>query len=186
MRCGQESCDGTLQLRTVDFDAGALIGLPVVIHEAAEERYCPLCGHVAGISVPDEEGAEKAAAVIRVQMPMRLTAQEIRFLRRAAGFRSNELAEKMDVDASTVTRWEKGNAMGSKEEIVFRMLIARSLAGAAPGVDCDVDALLKLKITAVQSKPVVIHLVRLWVKLTAEKKKTQAWDIFEPQQAIGQ
>src|ERR1700752_1343436 len=137
MRCEQEKCTGTLVSRTLDqFDASALIGFPVIVVGAAEERRCSVCDFIAGVSVPDEEGLEKAAALVRVQMPMRLTPQEVRFLRRAAGFRSNELADILNVHPSTVSHWEGRGPMHPAQETVFRVTVAKELVSKnmAPAV----------------------------------------------------
>ena len=52
------------------------------------------------------EGLRAAMAVTRVNDPLKLNGREIRFLRKALGYTGKELAEKMQVTAESVSRWE--------------------------------------------------------------------------------
>lgn len=61
-----------------------------------------------------------------------LSAKEIRFLRRAAGIRIAELAERLEVSSQTVQNWETLPVLGFVNEVATRVVI-RSLI-----VDVDV------------------------------------------------
>lgn len=131
-----------------------LIGLPgVVVLDAARKYVCEDCGEENGISVPDEEGLEAAAALVRVGLPVALRGHEIRFLRRALGLTAAQLAEYLPATKESVSRWENDKQpIGAQSEKILRLLVARMLRDRAPAIGFDELAILKGKIEAVDPK----------------------------------
>lgn len=144
IECGGEVVTKTLPVYRDD----GLIGLPcVVLLDAAEESTCAACGTDNGISIPDAEGLEIAVAVARVCYPLKLNAQEIRFLRRALGSQAKDLADELEVRPETVSNWENGkDPINPHIEKILRLKVAKDLGPRAPAVPCELDTIHNLKI----------------------------------------
>lgn len=82
---------------------------------------CPSCGEQeVHIPKPAQLHRELAKAVAKKEA--RLTAQEIRFLRKYLGWSGADFARQFNVKAQTVSRWENGHqAMGTVAEKLLRM-----------------------------------------------------------------
>ena len=126
---------------------------PVSIEKTAVEERCADCGHLLGISVPDLSGLAAAVAMVRAVFPQKLTGAEIKFLRKAAGWRAKDLAEKLGVAPETVSRWEHAAPPISEQwERHLRLAVCFQLYPSAPlAVEFDPDDLLGLKIRPVRS-----------------------------------
>jgi putative zinc finger/helix-turn-helix YgiT family protein len=97
-------------------------GLPYVVLEAVEVSRCPECGYVE-VAIHGVENVHRRIAWVVANKDSRLTAAEIRFLRKFVGFSSADFAEVMGVDNATVSRWENGiRAMGATADRLVRML----------------------------------------------------------------
>lgn len=144
IECGGEVVTKTLPVYCDD----GLIGLPcVALLDAAEQSTCAACGTDNGISIPDAEGLEVAVAVARVCYPLKLNAQEIRFLRRALGFQAKQLADELEVRPETVSNWENGkDPINPHIEKLLRLKVAKDLGPRAPAVPCDLDTIQNMKI----------------------------------------
>ncbi len=143
-RCGAEIVTRRLPVYQDD----GLIGLPnVVLLDVADQAVCDGCGEEFGISIPDADGLEAAVAVKRVSIPLRLNAQEIRFLRRALGLQAKELAAELEVRPETVSNWETGKDPASANaEKLLRLMVLRKLKKAAPGVRVRENEIASMKI----------------------------------------
>lgn len=139
MNKGYEVRSGASGARTLEsFDATALIGLKVVVKNAA---FC----------LTDEDGDESvvvpmldklaaSAAVTRCLMEYRLQPKEIKAMRKILGYSLAEMASRMDskTAAATFSRWEQGQQpMGGYAEKVLRLLICEELREKAAGVSYD-------------------------------------------------
>lgn len=79
-----------------------LLGVAV----SASGKRCDKCGETL-FDEQETERQERELATALVERGIR-TANEFRLVRKAAGFRANELAELLGVAAETVWRWEHG------------------------------------------------------------------------------
>ncbi|HXR34396.1 MAG TPA: hypothetical protein VN754_00500 [Candidatus Binataceae bacterium] len=150
-RCGGKR----IRVETMkEYHDDGLIGLPgVVVLDAARKYICEDCGEENGISIPDEEGLEAAAAVARAGIPIPLRGREIRFLRGALGLTARQLAQFLPATEESVSRWENDkHPMGAQNEKILRLLVARLLKDRAPAIGFDELAILKGRIEAAPSK----------------------------------
>lgn len=97
-------------------------GLDCVTLENIIVYRCSACGAIVPeIPAIGELHRELVSSI--VSKKNLLSGQEIRFLRKMAGFSSKELANTLGVSASTVSRWENGNRNISKNsDAALRMI----------------------------------------------------------------
>jgi DNA-binding transcriptional regulator YiaG len=132
------------------YDATALIGLPVVVLESAQE-----------ITETDEDGKEEtyihvrdlenlaaASAMVRCLRPRRLRGVELRAIRKIMGMTAREFSEAMgeNTAAETISRWENEAAVpGGYAEKLLRLTICEHLKRKAPGVIYDPEKLIRVR-----------------------------------------
>lgn len=102
-----------------------LIGLDGVTLKGVMVYRCPKCGErEVGIFKMEELHRHLAMTVARRRE--KLGPKEIRFLRKYLGLSSKDFAEKMGVDKTTVSKWERVDApapMGQPAERLLRLLV---------------------------------------------------------------
>jgi transcriptional regulator with XRE-family HTH domain len=87
-----------------------LMGAPfeVVLEKAVTETRCAKCGARLGVTIPDGKGLMAAVAMTRALDPFKLLGEEIRFLRKAVGWKGKDLAKILEITAEHLSRCEKG------------------------------------------------------------------------------
>ncbi len=87
-----------------------LMGAPfeVVLENAVTATICSNCGDRLGITIPDAKGLLAAVAMTRALDPFRLSGDEIRFLRKAVGWKGKDLATILEISAEHLSRCERG------------------------------------------------------------------------------
>jgi putative zinc finger/helix-turn-helix YgiT family protein len=102
-----------------------LIGLDGVTLKGVMVFRCPKCGErEMGIHKIEEMHRQLAMAVARRRE--KLGPKEIRFLRKYLGLSSKDFADKMGVDKTTVSKWERVDApapMGQPAERLLRLMV---------------------------------------------------------------
>lgn len=182
MKCTE--CGEALVTRRLPiYEDDALIGLPhIFVIDAAEERWCAKCERRFGIAIPDEEGLETAVAMARIHVPVKLTGQEIRFLRRAISYPAKAIAQFLQTTQETVSRWENGHLpIGPQADKLLRLRVASQLTKAHPwvGLSLDLDALLSMEIPTqigdTPPPPVKMAFVRMLARPAADKPPQETW-----------
>lgn len=108
------------RIETVDYE---FAGVGVTLGGVRVLR-CSKCGQ-REIGIPAIATLQKLMAQSIAKKRARLTPVEIRFLRKSLGLSSTDLARKMGVTKSTVSRWESKNdpqEMGPQSEKLLRVL----------------------------------------------------------------
>lgn len=96
------------------------------------------------------EGLIAAVAIARVAAAQELSGNEIRFLRKALGWSSRELAAKLEVRDETVSRWEnEKEPIGATSEKLLRLIVAQFLGDKAPALDVDQKRIVSMRIREV-------------------------------------
>jgi DNA-binding transcriptional regulator YiaG len=137
--------------RTLErYDATALIGLPVVVLNSAQEiREKDEDGkEETYIHVPDLDNLAASAAVAQCLMPRRLRGAELRAIRKIMGMTARELSEAMgeNTAAETISRWENENGVpGGYAEKLLRLTVCENLKSKAPGIAYDAEKLIRTK-----------------------------------------
>jgi DNA-binding transcriptional regulator YiaG len=174
-----EKCGGTLVTRIVpEYRNDALLGIAgIVILNTVEEVRCRKCGHLAATGFSNLEGLIATVAVARVAAPQKLSAKEVRFLRKALGWPSKELAAKLEVRDETVSRWENGKEpIGPTSEKLLRLLVAQFLGDKAPALKVDQRRIASMRIRTVRpaSKPIELRFRPIEMKIA--RRRAKAWE----------
>jgi putative transcriptional regulator len=121
MTCQECGNPITNRRETIKYDAS---GLPGVTLENVEVRRCPACGETEFV-IPRIEELHGLIASTIIQKPARLTASEIRFLRKHLGWSGADFARMVGATPETVSRWESGTAaMGVQTDRLLRLMVA--------------------------------------------------------------
>lgn len=118
-------------------------GLDSVTLMNVEVRRCPECGEYE-VDIPRIDELHRLIAQTVASKAPRLTAKEIRFLRKYLGFSGVDFAATLDVTPETVSRWETGKKqMSPVAERALRLMVfvrnpideypLEKLAGVAQG-----------------------------------------------------
>jgi len=170
-----EKCGGRLAMRVVPEYQHEIVGLPgVVLVDTVEERYCVKCGAVASVLFPNLPGMIAAIALARVKHRQKLTGREVRFMREALGWSSTELAEKLGLDAATMSRWENDRQrIGSASERLLRVMVCEFLAAKAPAINTDLREVMLMRIEPAKPrlKPPRICLRGIDMKIARRREK---------------
>ena len=130
-----------------EYDATALVGLRVVVRDAAIV-YTDLEGEEV-ISVPNLRGLQASAAVARCLTPIKLRGWELRAMRKIMRLTLGGLAERLDAKTAseTISRWEsESQPIGGYAEKVIRLLVCDALHKEAAGVGYDGSKIAQLRV----------------------------------------
>jgi len=115
-------------------------GLPYVTLVGVEVRRCASCGEHE-VVIPKLEPLHRTIAMAIVEKRSRLTAAEIRFLRKYLGWSGVDVARHMGVTAESVSRWEnEREQMAAVADRLLRLMVVTQ----APVSDYSLDALVDL------------------------------------------
>jgi transcriptional regulator with XRE-family HTH domain len=148
-----------------EFEAGEL-GAPfkVILNHAVKTETCKKCGNLLRFYVPDMKGLCHAVAFSRALEPRRLTAAEIRFMRKAMGWKAKDLAHHLGIGAEYLSRCENGQKiMAPATEKLFRIFVLLQTPDRSALDELDLSKLFDLiKIDPVwdTSNSLTFHFVR--------------------------
>jgi putative zinc finger/helix-turn-helix YgiT family protein len=115
-------------------------GLPNVTLCGVEVSRCPQCGEYE-VAIPQLDNLHKAIAQALIRKSSRLTAAEIRYLRKYLGWSGANFASYMGATPETVSRWETGaEPMGAQADRLLRLMVVTR----APVTDYSLDVLKKI------------------------------------------
>lgn len=100
------------------------LGAPfkVILEHAVKVDACEVCGAVQGTYIPDMPGLFHAVVFARALEPRKLTGAEIRFMRKAMGWKAKDLARHLSVTPEYLSRCESGaGTMSATTEKLFRI-----------------------------------------------------------------
>ncbi|MHB8384144.1 MAG: helix-turn-helix domain-containing protein [Candidatus Binataceae bacterium] len=173
-----ERCGGKLATRIVPkYRNDLLMGIEgIVILNAVEEIRCTKCGHVAAAGFSNLEGLIAAVAVARVVAPQKLRGRDVRFLRKALGWSSKELAAMLEVRDETVSRWEnEKEPLGPTSEKLLRLMVAQYLAGKAPALEIDEKQIATMRIRAVREPAKLAEMRFQPIEIKVAHKREITW-----------
>lgn len=180
LRCSHDDTGITRRILLPEYEDD-LMGIPVVLRNAVEQKVCGECGEVLSTVIPDLEGLRAAMAVTRVNDPLKLNGKEIRFLRKALGYTGKKLAEKMQVSAESVSRWENNKElMRPVGEKLLRLIVGGMLASKAPALDFDSDEIVNMHIQSVRAQEELAPICLEWVVLKIPRQpKSWHWGALD-------
>jgi DNA-binding transcriptional regulator YiaG len=121
---------------------------PVILIDSAEAETAE-DGTVIGISVPNLEGLAAAVAVSRALHPWQLAGEEVRALRHILDLSGRAMAQALDMDHTTLSRWENGRqTVGAWADKQVRLITLLALHDRVPGLNADPKDALSLKVVA--------------------------------------
>jgi putative zinc finger/helix-turn-helix YgiT family protein len=125
-------------------------GLANITLVGIEVSRCPHCGEHEAVIPKIEQLHRVIAAAVSRKVP-RLTADEIRFLRKYLGWSGGDFAAHMGVTPETASRWETGSAImsASAERLLRLAALTREPAS---------DYSLELLKDVARAKPAAGHL----------------------------
>lgn len=177
-----ENCGGTLTTRTAPRYPAKNLGIDgVEVFDAVEEVRCKKCRAVLETTIPNMPELVAATALARVKNPIKLNAREIRFLRKALGWKSITLAKQLSVKPETVSRWESEEdpaPMGLTNERLLRMFVVQELKNVAPGIFVDEREILSMDIPGARKSQEAVRLqfYRVLLKENREARPSEVWD----------
>jgi len=125
-------------------------GFPVLLVNAVSVSKCDGCGE-SEYTIPNIPGLMAAVALQRIMLPYKLTAADIRFVRKAIGdnVSSASLAKHLEVTPETFSRWENDKlVMSPTTEKLLRIIVGLMLKDKAPAMEFDVQKVADLRIVA--------------------------------------
>jgi putative transcriptional regulator len=99
-------------------------GLSNVVLQGLEVADCPACGH-SDVAIPRLAKVHRAIALALANSPVRLTGEQLRFLRKHIGHSGEQLAKYLHTDKTKISKWERGeDPIGPSNDRLVRLLVA--------------------------------------------------------------
>jgi putative zinc finger/helix-turn-helix YgiT family protein len=99
-------------------------GLPNVVLQGVEVAECPSCGHY-DVAIRHLARVHRAIALALAKSPVRLTGEQLRFLRKHVGYSGAQLAKYLHTDKTKISKWERGaDPIGPSNDRLVRFLVA--------------------------------------------------------------
>lgn len=116
-------------------------GLPNVVLVGIEVRRCPECGHHE-LVLPRVTELMRTIAHAVILKRTRLSAAEVRYLRKYLGWSGADFARHVGVDPSTVSNWENDKEpIGPSSDRLLRLMVVHG----TPVDDYSLDELTKIE-----------------------------------------
>ncbi|MGH7271546.1 MAG: type II TA system antitoxin MqsA family protein, partial [Polyangiaceae bacterium] len=116
-------------------------GLPFVALVGVEVRRCKTCGEHE-VVLPRIEQLHRTIALAVIGKHARLTAAEVRYLRKYLGWSGADFARRMGVTPESVSRWENDREqMSAVADRLLRLMVATK----APVTEYPLDSLADLE-----------------------------------------
>jgi transcriptional regulator with XRE-family HTH domain len=154
-----------------------LLGAPftIVLENVVSETKCAACGSLKGLIYHNLEGLIAAVAMVRALYPEKLWPEEVKFLRKAIGWKQTQVAKKMQKSAESISRWETGAlTMAPDAEKHFRLHVCLALWEEAPLVHFNPEELSDLQIRPVRAVDSEL-IMRCWPARRSEMAPLEKW-----------
>lgn len=98
------------------------VGLPVLLKNV-ELVDCQECGALSPV-IPDLNGVMQVIAFAVIAHPCKLIGKEVKFLRKYLGLSGDEFSKLVDVDRTTLSKWENDQQeIGKHSDRLMRFLV---------------------------------------------------------------
>lgn len=159
-----------------------LFGIPVVIHGAVI-RETDEHGE-AFITIPDEERLAAAIAMARAMIPVKLSGDDIRMMRKTLGMNAKDFAKALGMAASRLSRIERDTqGLGQVTEHNIRQFVCARLKNEAPAITYDPADIVTMLIEEGEVPGIPFERVKL--KRYETQRKSTEWDIADQLVAVG-
>lgn len=142
------------------------LGTPfrVVLHHAVKAETCAKCGNVLGTYIPDLNGLLYAVTFSRALDSRKLVGEDVRFIRKAMGWKAKDLAKHLGISAEYLSRCENGQKMMSEGiEKLFRLYVLLKTPDTAALKELNLSELfelIKINVMWDVTNTLVFHFVR--------------------------
>ena len=176
------SCGGAgVETKVIpEYEASGL-GAPftVILHDAVKVTTCTKCQEVIGTFIPDMEGLFHAVAFARALEPRKLGAAELKFMRKAMGWKAKEVSKTLGIGPSHLSRCEAGDkTLALTAEKFFRVCAILRTPDQTALAELDISKLVDMiEISSVWdvSKPLVFHFARRPTSSEPIKEDDDKW-----------
>lgn len=127
------NCEYPMEGKTQNY-AYSECGLSSVVLTNIIVFHCSQCGAIVP-EIPSVGGLHLRIAMDTLFKKSLLISEEIRFVRKMAGYSATHLSKVMGVDKSTVSRWENSKNIGKNNDRVLRLICFAKLIFNAVGKD---------------------------------------------------
>lgn len=138
-----------VEVRVVSSYDADLLGAPfsVFLDDSVQEERCSSCGTKLRTVIPDVEGLLHTVAMVRAIEPRKLTGGEIRFVRKAMGWKSKDVARHLELRAEHLSRCENGSrTLSPMSEKWFRLFVIAKMMDKTLKAKFDIEKLFDMKI----------------------------------------
>jgi putative zinc finger/helix-turn-helix YgiT family protein len=116
-------------------------GLSNLILQGIEVADCPNCGN-SDVIIPRMAKIHRAIAQALANSPVRLTGEQLRFLRKHLGLNGDQLGRYLHTDRTKISKWERGeDRIGPATDRLVRLLAAALDSELRPGVSAVAEHL---------------------------------------------
>jgi putative zinc finger/helix-turn-helix YgiT family protein len=171
--CGKGRAETSI-LREHTEDLG---GIVATLRNAVLVHRCADCGEEL-TEIPDMQDLVKAVALARAQIPVKLSGNDVRFLRRVFDMTQAEFAAAMGFDsAETISRWENNiRGIGANVEKLLRHNVCALLYKSVPAAEYDPETVARLRIRALCPAETLPPIVVDRVLIKRDRQRAQGWD----------
>ena len=153
-------------------------GINLLLLDAVSEEVCKECGEVSH-SIANPKGLIAAAAVYRSTIDVKLNSAEIKFMRKAMGKSSKDLAAALGVTVETMSRWENNKAtIGQEFEKLLRLNVIVELKDRAPLIVVSPESILQMKINPMRPQEKITLCLQLIKKVMKEEGESSLEDVY--------
>jgi putative zinc finger/helix-turn-helix YgiT family protein len=119
-------------------------GLSNLILQGIEVADCPNCGN-SDVIIPRMAKIHRAIAQALVNSPVRLTGEQLRFLRKHLSLSGDQLGRYLHTDRTKISKWERGeDRIGPATDRLIRLLAAALDSELRPGVSAVAEHLAEI------------------------------------------
>lgn len=116
-------------------------GISNLILQGIEVADCPNCGN-SDVIIPRMAKIHRAIAQALANSPVRLTGEQLRFLRKHLGLSGDQLGRYLHTDKTKISKWERGeDRVGPGIDRLVRLLAAALDSELRPGVSAVAEHL---------------------------------------------
>ena len=156
-------CQSFTSKELSNFDVSALLGAPfrVILSSGVSESVCSDCGASTALHLEKPTELVAAVAMLRSLHSLKLSGDDIKFLRKALDMKSKELANAISVVPETFSRFENSRQPISESiEKLLRAFVCIRLGKTATGIQIDEEDIFSMSIRAVfdTSRILALHL----------------------------
>ena len=153
---------------------------PILLINSVTEKRDAETGEVLGHGIRNLPGLLAAAGLARLLEPVRLSGQELKFVRKTLDLKAKELAEAVNITPETLSKMENDHdGIGEYSERMIRLYACDVLAKRAPAIDYNAGMITGMKVQKhwPGGEVPTFAFCTLKMKDSVTRKLSKEWDI---------